>query len=224
MSNSAGFASFGSCHQAHRCCLGMCEVRVSQQGHPVFFLDSLSCIVLALMAANPSPLPGAWSLSLSLSKLRLWMRACSLFLGWEVLVSNNLCCEFSLFCLLSTWCYIPSEVLRLTPDSAHEWVSECAETSLPLWLPPQLTGALKSCIYLLPYLVLRRLAILFGSHLPVFGSCTIGVIPNAHEFLMYLWERCDLPVLFLCHPSHVFLICFCILRFWLVLLYFLVPC
>jgi len=36
-----------------------CARLVSQQGHPVFFLDSLSCIVLALMAANPSLLPGA---------------------------------------------------------------------------------------------------------------------------------------------------------------------
>ena len=121
MSNSAAgaptsSASFASRHQARRCCLRMREVRVPQQEHPVFFLDSLSCTVLALMAANPSPLPGAWSLSLSLSKFRLRMQVCNMLLSWEVLASNNLCCEFSPFCLLSTWCYI-----SFWSSEAHPW-------------------------------------------------------------------------------------------------------
>ena len=223
MSNSAGFASFGSCHQAHRCCLGMCEVRVSQQGHPVFFLDSLSCIVLALMAANPSPLPGAWSLTLSLSKLRLWMRACSLFLGWEVLVSNNLCCEVSVLSFEHLMLH------SLWSSEAHPWfcpwVGFWVCRNFSAFMTPSPAHRCPEILYLsfaLP--CSKETGLPFWSLLPVFGSCTIGVVPNAHEFLMYLWERCDLPVLFLCHPSHVFLICFCILRFWLVLLYFLVPC
>lgn len=63
MSHSAagaptGFASFVGSHQAHRCSLQMHKVRVSQQGHPVFFLDSLSCIVLALYGSQPQLPPG----------------------------------------------------------------------------------------------------------------------------------------------------------------------
>lgn len=78
MSHSASwcltvFASFVGSHQAHRCSLQMHKVRVSQQGHPVFFLDSLSCIVLALMAANPSRLLGPDPWAWAPSKLRLWM-------------------------------------------------------------------------------------------------------------------------------------------------------
>ena len=45
------------------------------------------------------------------------MQLCKLLLGWEVLFSDDLCSELSLFCYLSTcFCFFPSEVLKLPPS------------------------------------------------------------------------------------------------------------
>ena len=54
--------------------------------------------------------------------------ACELLLSWEVLLSNDLCSEFSPFCLLSTYCSLPSEIPKLYPDPTCERVSENVET------------------------------------------------------------------------------------------------
>ena len=55
--------------------------------------------------------------------------------------------------------------------------------------------------YLLPYLILRSLACLFGSlaSLPAFRRCTVGVDLHTDELFMYLhvgrWSPCPIPQL-----------------------------
>lgn len=80
---------------------------------------------------------------------------------------------------------------------------------------PDATGPIPISLSYFPYLfcpaVMWRLACLFGSlrSLPAFSRCSIGGIPYANVFLMYLWEEDDLHVLlsaiFPLSPEHTFL-------------------
>ena len=92
---------------------------------------------------------------------------CKLLLGWEVL-AGNISGVNSLFCLLSTYCCITLEGLKLPPIPTYAGVSKCAETFRPSWLAPWVRVPVPNSfvsfyLYLLPYLILRRLACLFGS-------------------------------------------------------------
>ena len=166
------------------------------------------------MVVNPSHLPGVLILKAELHHSAPLTVACVQASSWLGSADwHDLCGKFSLFCLPSTCCCVPlwgdCEKLPLwwaplVPAWwGHFW--ECAETFPPSLLPPQ--GAdppLKFFVsffylYLLPYLILRRMACIFGS----LGS-SVNIqevfcrsVPHAEFFLMYLlggrWSPCLTP-------------------------------
>ena len=96
----------------------------------------------------------------------------------------------------------PSGVLKLSSDCACERFLSVWKLFL-LWdsFPGAQVPVLKSWfsyLYLLLYLVVGRLACLFGSL--VFSRHSVEVVPYSDEFLMYLLGgEGNHPILFLCH-------------------------
>ena len=113
--------------------------------------------------------------------------------------SAGLCAEFSPFCLLCTCCCTPFWGSEAPHIPALEEVSKCAATFLPSQLPPQgsdpilipLSVFFFFFLFLLPYSAMWRLACLFEvwGFQPAFSRYSIGVVPHADVFLMYLWEE-----------------------------------
>ena len=156
---------------------------------PVFHLDCLSCVILAFSEylqssqhwcsswkpEHPAPTHSSG-------------HECKPRLSWEVLFGNELCGEFSLFCLLTTCCFVPLWGSK-TPPCPHPWGGfwTCWNFS-SFSLPPQGAGPCPKILfffflnlYLLPYLVLRKLACLFGSQ----GS------PTSIQNVFYMsWSTC----------------------------------
>ena len=164
-------------------------------GDPGFFLDSLSCVVLAPSeyphgSQTPSPwglTPEAWALSLH-----------SLLWAYEPLLAWGVLFGYSLWGLLSI--LPPQHLLRVQSSSQtlpvrrlqSVWKHFHLQNSLPHGTSP---GPEILCLffypYLLPCLILWRLTCLFGNPqglMPASRVCSVGVVPHADEFLMYLWR------------------------------------
>ena len=133
-----------------------------------FSLDSLSCAVLVPEEYfhNSQPQSCPWGLTpkawASEPSPYLPLQACEPFLIWKVLLSRNLCHEFSLFCLMSTCCTAPLWGSKALPAPTCEEVSDCVEifllhNSLPEAQVPSWLLCLFIFLFLLPYPVMWRL-------------------------------------------------------------------
>ena len=150
-------------------------------GDTQFSLDSVSCVIITTWEYLHSGQTQFSQASEFSSYSLQWMS--NLILSWKVLFSNDLCGAYPQVFLLSTCCWIlPLLQLKfpLAPPP-HKGVSECTKAFPPSWLPSQGSGHLLQILcfllllffclfvclffnfYLLPYLILRRLACLFGS-------------------------------------------------------------
>ena len=120
------------------------------------------------MTFNPSPFSEDWPRQpqtlhhLHLLQVNTSMCAASQL---EIAIWQDICVEFSPFCLIM----LPSDVPKLPPDPTCEGVSFCLEASSPSGLPTPKTviPVLKYfvslfCLYLLFYLIQRRLVCLSG--------------------------------------------------------------
>ena len=135
-----------------------------------------------------------------------WTQLCEPLLSWEVLLSNDICGEFSPFCLLSTHCSLPSEIPKLYPDLTYEGVSVYVDTSSFVVFSLGCKSHLEIiCLLfsLLPYLILRSLYCLFWS---LKSSASIQKFVLEQQLLLFhiqmnFWCTCaeedDFPVLFL---------------------------
>lgn len=152
---------------------------------PGFSLDSLSCVPLALSGClycdqpqfspwRPIPEPLAWVPSPTHCG---WAWECEPLLGWEVLFDKNLCCEFSAlplkYLLLHLSMCSPLRCGKLPPalplrGFPSVWNISFFVTPSPGCIPWEIhphcqIPCLPFYLYLLPYLILRRLACPFGS-------------------------------------------------------------
>ena len=119
------------------------------------------------MSANPGPLPGVWSPKPKpqhpAPTHHCWLQGNSVLAGkcWLAIIPP--------FHLLNTCCCIPLGGSEAPPVHTWEGVSECEETFPPSRLPPRGTSpcpeilCLFIFLYLLSYLIRRRLTCLFGS-------------------------------------------------------------
>ena len=155
-------------HQCRELEAPCCNDLDSMRG-PVFSLDSLSCIIPAFSAVNAGALPGVLLLKPEHpAPTRNSGHECKPLLSWEVLFGNELCGEFSRFAFWAPVPLFPSEVPKLPLVLTYEEISECPGTFPPSQFPPQSAGPHPKIfffffnLYLLPYLILRRLAFLFG--------------------------------------------------------------
>ena len=124
------------------------------------------------MAVHPSSLPGVrlpktWASECSPCLLRQVWKQC---LVWEVLVCNHLCGEFSPICLPSPCFCIPLWGSKAPPTPSLPMRGFLSVWKLFLLRAPSLrhrsltwTFCLLFFLYLLPYIILWRLACLFGS-------------------------------------------------------------
>ena len=126
------------------------------------------------------------------------MCVCMKPLSWEVLFSINLCGEFSILLLKHLLLHSPTDVLKLSfPDPTREGVSECSEAFPPSWLTPQGSGPCPQVICLFFIFIFFPTSFWEGwlaflevwGLLPVFRSCSVGVVPLADEFLIYLCKE-----------------------------------
>ena len=102
--------------------------------------------------------------------------------------------NFLCFALHMPVASLSSEALKLPPVPTSEGISLCAKIFPHSQLPPRGTGpvwiplSLSHFIYFyisLPYSVMWRLSYHFGS-LPAFRRCSVGAVPHAEVFLVYL--------------------------------------
>ena len=139
-------------------------------GRLIFYLDFIIWVVLATSEyshssqlqsspSGPTLGPEPWHLGVPLAP-RLGCACCSAMIS----VVN-----YFHFVFQAPSIVLLPEVPKLPSVLTYEGVSESVETFPPSWLPPQGAGPLAEILcfffylYLLPYLILRKLASLFGS-------------------------------------------------------------
>ena len=146
-----------------------------------------------------NPTPQAWAWAPSPHSSWTWKP----FLGWKVLFDNDLSGEFSPFCLPSTCCCVPLWGFIVPPPTLP------VRGVLSVWKPVLLQDPLprvkvsiaKSFVYflflyLLPWLILRWLASLFGS---LASSASVQKVFHRSIFVDICGFEGDLPILVLCH-------------------------
>jgi len=142
------------------------------------------------------------------------MQVCKLLLGWEVLFSDDLCSELSLFCHLSTcFCFFPSEVLKLPPSLPvrgflRAWKLFLLHKSLPRAQVPVSKSFVSLSLSLFFFFFIFSPTSFWGDWFaflsiwclpPSSRSYSVGIIPHAEGIWCIYGGESGLPVLFFCY-------------------------